>query len=82
MPYFASAEEYSLGDLYRLALDRSETIKIAEEDLYIAERGKDKARAVFLPTLSAFGYHTRFSDEKRQDGILLQPENTMIIYRE
>ena len=76
IPYSTSAEEYSLADLYRLALDRSETIKIAEDDLYIAERGKDKARAVFLPTLSAFGYHTRFSDEKRQDGILLQPENT------
>lgn len=76
IPYSALAEEYSLADLYRLALDRSETIKIAEEDLYIAVRGKDKARAVFLPTLSAFGYHTRFSDEKRQDGILLQPENT------
>ena len=76
IPYSVSAEEYSLADLYRLALDRSETIKIAEEDLYIAERGKDKARAVFLPTLSAFGYHTRFSDEKRQDSILLQPENT------
>jgi outer membrane protein len=76
IPYSVSAEEYSLADLYRLALDRSETIKIAEEDLYIAERGKDKARAVFLPTLSAFVYHTRFSDEKRQDSILLQPENT------
>ena len=76
IPYSVSAEEYSLADLYRLALNRSETIKISEEDLYIAERGKDKARAVFLPTLSAFGYHTRFSEEKRQDDILLQPEHT------
>jgi outer membrane protein len=76
IPHFASAEEYSLEDLYRLAMDRSEIIKIAEEDLYISQRDKDKALAVFFPTLSAFGYHTRFSEEKRQDGILLQPENT------
>jgi outer membrane protein len=76
IPHFASAEEYSLEDLYRLALDRSETIKIAEEDLYISQQDKDKAMAVFFPTLSAFGYHTRFSEEKRQDDILLQPEHT------
>jgi outer membrane protein len=55
VPYRLSAEEYSLDDLYRLALKQSETIKISEEDLYISERGKDKTFAVLFPTLSAFG---------------------------
>ena len=45
-----AAEEYSLDDLYRLALERSEKIKISEEDLYISERGEDKAFSVLLPT--------------------------------
>jgi outer membrane protein len=71
-----SAEEYSLNDLYVLALERSETIKIAEEDLYISEREKDKALAALLPTLSAFGYHTRYSKEQRQQSFLLRPDYT------
>ena len=37
---------YSLDDLYRIALKRSEKIKISEEDLYIAERTKEKALSV------------------------------------
>lgn len=72
--YSSYAEEYSLDDLYRLALERSEIIKIAEEDLYISERGKDKAKSALLPTLSAFGSHTRYSEEKRSATSTLQPE--------
>lgn len=76
IPCAVFAGEYSLDELFSLALERSETIKIVEEDLYISERGKDKALAVLFPTLSAFGYHTRYSEEKRQSGFLLQPEYT------
>ena len=76
VPYCLSAEDYSLDDLYRLALKQSETIKISEEDLYISERGKDKALAVLFPTLSAFGQHIRYSEEKRQLDFILQPEYT------
>jgi outer membrane protein TolC len=52
------AEEYSLEDLYRIGLEQAEKIKVSEEDLYIAERGKDKALALLLPKLSAFGNYT------------------------
>lgn len=76
LPPALSAEEYSLDDLYRLALERSETVKIAEEDLYISERSKDKAMSALLPTLSAFGNHTRYSEEKLGGTFLLQPEQT------
>ncbi len=76
IPHILYAVEYSLDDLYRLALERSETIKIAEEDLYISEREKDKATANLIPTFSAFGQHTRYSDEKNASGFLLQPEYT------
>ena len=76
IPSHSYAVEYSLDDLYRLALQRSDTIKIAEEDLYISERGKDIAVADLIPTLSAFGQHTHYSKEKRSSGFLLQPDNT------
>ena len=72
----SSANEYSLNDLYKLALERSETIKIAEEDLNISELDKDRALSVLFPTLSAFGTHTHYSDDKTQGTFLLQPEYT------
>jgi outer membrane protein TolC len=70
------AKEYSLNELYTLSLERSELIRIAEEDVFISERGRDKAVSEFLPTLSAFGEHTRYSRERSQAGVLLQPDYT------
>lgn len=68
-------EEYSLDDLHRIALERAEEIKISEEDLYIAERGKDKALSVLLPRLSAFGNYTRYSESKISgSGWTIQPD--------
>jgi outer membrane protein len=75
-PELLSAEVYSLNELYRVALERSEVIKVAEEDLYISERDKDSALADLIPTLSAFGYHTRYTDAKTSSGFLLQPDYT------
>jgi len=72
------AAEYSLEDLYKIALERSEQIKISEEDLYIAERGKDKVTAALLPTVSAFSDYTKFNKKKygSQDS-LIQPESSI-----
>ncbi|MBI5188547.1 MAG: TolC family protein [Nitrospirae bacterium] len=68
-------EEYSLNDLYRIALERAERIRLSEEDLYIAERGKDKALSVLLPRLSAFGNYTRYSESKISgSGWPIQPD--------
>ncbi|MBI4654444.1 MAG: TolC family protein [Nitrospirae bacterium] len=69
-----ASQEYSLSDLYKLALERSETIQIAREELYISEQGKDKAFSAFLPTFSAFGSHIRYSGEKRSSISVLQPD--------
>jgi outer membrane protein TolC len=76
IPCSLYAEVYSLNELYKLALERSEVIKIAEEDLYISEREKDKTLADLIPTFSAFGQHTRYSEEKLSAGFLLQPSHT------
>lgn len=74
-----AAQEYSLEDLYGMAIKRSERIKISGEELFIAEKGKDKAVSVLLPTLSAFGSYTRFSGDKYAAAydLYLQPDYAM-----
>jgi len=72
----AEAEEYSLEDLQRIALEQSETIRLSEEELLISEILKDKARAVLFPTLSAFAGYTKYIDEKRTPaGAVIQPDH-------
>ncbi len=72
-----SVEQYSLDDLYRIAIERSEKIMLSEEDLYIAEMGKEKALSVLLPKLSASWNYTRYSEEKTTvEGWSIQPEYT------
>ncbi|MBC8414439.1 MAG: TolC family protein [Nitrospira sp.] len=70
------AEEYTLNDLYLTALQNSENIKIAGEDLHIAESEHDQTISVLYPTLSAFGYHTRYTESKGRGNLILQPEFT------
>ncbi|MEW6740058.1 MAG: TolC family protein [Nitrospirota bacterium] len=73
-----AADEYSLEDLYRIALERSEKIKISEEDLYISERGRDKAASALLPKLSAFGSYTKYTEDKRSStGAIIQPDGSI-----
>lgn len=73
----SSRPEYTLEDLYRIALERSERIKITEEDLYISERTKDKALSVLLPKLSVFGNYTKYSEDKSSStGAVIQPNDS------
>ncbi len=67
---------YSLPDLYKIALDKSENIKISEENLYISERNKEKAVSVLFPRFSTFGNYTRYQEEKIYDGTVTQPESS------
>lgn len=73
----ANAAEYTLSDLYQQALKNSEKIKFAEENLYIAKTGKDKAWAVLAPRLTAFGTYNHFSEQKQTiSGVLIQPNES------
>ncbi len=63
--YVSAVEVYSLRDLYSLALKQAEKIKISEEDLFIAEIGKDKAFSAFLPAITLFGEYKKYSEEKK-----------------
>ncbi len=69
------AAEYSLEDLCGLALERSERIRISDEDVRIAQELKEKAASVLWPEVSAFGGYTRYSENKMDDsGWVLQPD--------
>lgn len=69
------AEEYSLGDLYRIALARSEKLKAAEENLAIAETGSEKALSYLLPRLTAAGGLTQYTETKHSaTGSVIQSE--------
>ncbi|UCE79695.1 MAG: TolC family protein [Nitrospiraceae bacterium] len=71
-------DEYALEDLFILALERAEQIKISEEELYIAERGRDKALSAFLPVFTAFGAYTKFSKKRvSSEGFLVQPDSSV-----
>ena len=74
--------EYSLHDLFAMALERSERVKISEEDVVVAERERDKARAALLPGLAAFWDYTRYSKEKEASSSFgtfsIQPESATL----
>ena len=74
----SGAYEYSLDDLYRIALENSEKIKVSEEDLYIAERGKEKAVSLLLPRLSLFGSYRKYSEDRwSTTGFVIQPDDSI-----
>ncbi len=71
-----SEKVYSLNDLYKIALKESEKINISKENLYIAEKTKEKALSVLFPRLSSFGNYTHYSEEKVSSETTIQPEWT------
>lgn len=71
------AAEYTLDELYKIALEGSERIKISEEDVYISEKNKDKAMSFLFPKLSAVGTYTGYKDRKYSaSGSQVQPDET------
>jgi len=84
------AQEYALSDLYQQALKNSEKIKYTEENLFIAQMGKNKAWAVLIPKVTVFGTYNRFTEDKYvvsetslpaplptiSNNVLIQPEQS------
>lgn len=64
-----STDIYTLDDVFSMALKNAERLKISEEEIYIAEMGKDKAFANLIPKLSVFGGFTKFSEDKYSLGM-------------
>ncbi|MEW6410573.1 MAG: TolC family protein [Nitrospirota bacterium] len=69
--------DLTLNDLFALALKNSERIMIAEEEFFIAERGKEKALSALLPKFTAFSNYTRYTQDRRSSaGSIIQPEES------
>jgi outer membrane protein TolC len=66
---------YSLDDLYRLALSRSEEVGISKEKLYLAHETRKKAFSVLVPELSAFGSHTRYGLNDTSIDLITVPDS-------
>lgn len=54
---------YSLYELTRLANKHSETIKIAQEDAYIAQQDKTRALSVLIPRGRTYGRMTEYKND-------------------
>jgi outer membrane protein len=77
LPTMIYAEEYTLGDLYKMALERSEILKVAEENLVISTIGKDKATSYLLPRMTTTIGTTVYSEKKLSaTGSVIQPESS------
>jgi outer membrane protein len=75
LPTAANAEEYSLDDLYRMALQRSEKVQIASEDVTWYKLDRKRAISMLLPKLTAYGNHQQYTDDRYNDlGTLIQPK--------
>ena len=72
-PVPPQAQELSLDDLYRLALERSERIKFSEQNLFLAEAAKNKKRSLLMPRFSAYGSFTDFTETKRGPDTVISP---------
>jgi outer membrane protein TolC len=53
---------YSLQELSRTANENAQIIRIAEDDVLIAEQEKNRALSVLTPRATAYGSHTNYKD--------------------
>jgi len=71
---FAEEGILTLQDAYRLAIERHEAVRIAEEGLYQFEQSKKKAVSNILPTFSIDAGYTKYSGEKASTFTVIQPD--------
>jgi len=54
---------YNLKDLCKKANENAESIKIAEEDQYIAEQDKERAKSVLIPRATLYGKYLNYKND-------------------
>jgi outer membrane protein len=73
----AQVPEYTLDELYRLGLKTADRIKIAEQEVAVAQAQQGKGFSFLLPGLSTYGEARGYSRSVPSDtGSTLQPDNT------
>jgi len=74
---YAEEQVLSLQEAYVLTLKNHEAVKIAGEGLYQFQQTRKKAVSSILPSLTAEGSYTRFSEEKSSSITVIQPDNAL-----
>lgn len=73
----SAAQEYSLPEIYQKALKSSEKIEMAQENIYVAKMGKNKALSLLIPRLTAYGTYNWFTEDKYSPtDIMIQPDES------
>lgn len=64
--FSAAAEQphYTLKDLCRIANEKAEAIKIADEDYYIAQQERERAKSVLIPRATLFGQYLNYKNDE------------------
>jgi len=76
-PGRAQVPEYTLDELYRMGLKTAERIKIAEQDVAVAQAQQDKGFSFLLPGLTTYGDARGYSRSVTSaTGSTTQPDNT------
>jgi outer membrane protein len=78
VPPPSPAQEYSLRDLLKIALERSERVRIAEENVIVAEQGRKKAISALVPRATSFASYTAYDQAKLTSGITPASPPTVI----
>lgn len=71
-------EKLTIYDVFSFALKKAEKIRIAEENIRISEEGTYKALAGLLPTVTAFGKYTEYSESKIVNTQIIQPDRNKL----
>ncbi|MCC7203298.1 MAG: TolC family protein [Nitrospirae bacterium] len=76
-PSAAADRTVSLQEAYNLALKNHEAVRIAGEGLYQLEQTRKKAVSSILPSLTAEGSYTKYSEEKSSAVTVIQPDYSL-----
>lgn len=71
-------ENLTIADVFFIALKKAEKVRIAEENIIISKEGKYKALAGLLPTITASGKYTDYTNEKIVNSSIIQPDKSML----
>ncbi len=73
----AAEKTVSIQEAYNLALKKHESVRIAGEGLYQLEQTRKKAVSNILPSLTAEGSYTKYSEEKSSSVTVIQPDDSL-----
>ncbi len=69
----ASGETFTLNQIYALALQQNEGIKISQEEIRYAEQEKNRARSAVFPQVTVSGTYDRTPEKLNDSGFITQP---------